>query len=40
MYHTSFQWGTSQEARAQVILAALHIPTPDVGKAIAAGKDK
>ena len=35
MYHTSLKWGTSQEARAQVILAGLQIPTSDVGKPIA-----
>ena len=35
MYHTFFQWGTSQEARAEVILAGLQNPTPDIGRAIA-----
>ena len=34
MYHTFFQWGFSQEARAQVISAGLLDPTPDVSKAI------
>ena len=44
MYHISFQWGSSQEARAQVIQAGLLDPTPDISKAIseaeAAGKGK
>ena len=44
MYHTFFQWGTSKEARAQVILPGLKNPTPGVSKAIAeaeaAGKGK
>ena len=35
MYHTFFQWGTSKEARAQVIIAGLNNPTPDVSRAIA-----
>ena len=35
MHHTFFQWGTSQEARAQVILAGLKNPTPDISRAIA-----
>ena len=34
MYHTFFQWGTSKEARAQVITAGLENPTPDVSRAI------
>ena len=34
MHHTLFQWGTSQEARAQVILAGLKNPTLDVSRAI------
>ena len=34
MYHTFFQWGSSQEARAQVIQAGLLDPTPDVSIAI------
>ena len=44
MYHTFFQWVTSKEARAQVILAGLENPTPDVSRAIAeveaAGKGR
>ena len=44
MYLTFFQWGTSQEARAQVILVGLQNPTLDIGGAIAeaeaAGKGK
>ena len=44
MYHTFFQWGTSKEARAQVIIAGLKNPTPDVSRSIAeveaAGKGK
>ena len=35
MYLTFFQWGTSKEARAQVIIAGLKNPTPDVSRAIA-----
>ena len=35
MYHTFFQWGTSKEARSQVIIAGLRNPTPDVSRAIA-----
>ena len=35
MYHTFFQWGTSKEARAQVIIAGLQNPTPAVSGAIA-----
>ena len=35
MYHTFFHWGTSKEARAQVIIAGLENPTPDVSRAIA-----
>ena len=35
MYHTFFQWGTSKEARSQVIIAGLRNPNPDVSRAIA-----
>ena len=35
MYHTFFQWGPSQEARGQIILAGLKNPSPDVSRAIA-----
>ena len=35
MYHIFFQWGTSKEARAQVIIAGLKNPTPDVSRASA-----
>ena len=35
MYHTFFQWETSKEARAQVIIAGLKNPTPDISRAIA-----
>ena len=33
MYHTVFQWGTSKEAKAQVIIAGLKNPTPNVSRA-------
>ena len=35
MYHMFFQWGTSKEARAQVITAGLKNPIPDISRAIA-----
>ena len=35
MYHTFFQWETSKEARAQVIIAGLKNPTPDICRATA-----
>ena len=35
MYHTFFQWGTSQEARAQIILAGLKNSSPDISRASA-----